>query len=50
MIHEHEEPWWNNIDRVKRLIRPPELPGNTTSRHLVSKQEELATQVINFAL
>jgi hypothetical protein len=23
VIHEHGEPWWNDIDRGKLLIRPP---------------------------
>jgi hypothetical protein len=29
---EYGEPRWNNIDRRKLLIRPPELSGNITSR------------------
>jgi hypothetical protein len=27
-IYEHGEPWWNDIDRGKLLICPPELSGN----------------------
>jgi hypothetical protein len=38
-IHEHREPWWNDIDRGK-LIRPSELPGNLSSRVISSKQEK----------
>jgi hypothetical protein len=36
-IHEHGEPWWNDIDRGK-LIRPPELSGNPTRSHLVARR------------
>jgi hypothetical protein len=25
MIYEHGEPWWNDVDRRKLLIRPPEF-------------------------
>jgi hypothetical protein len=32
LIHEHEEPWLNDVDRGKILIRPPELSGNPTSK------------------
>jgi hypothetical protein len=49
-LHEHREPWWNNIDRGKPPIRPPKLSGNPASSHLVAKQEELAKEIINFAL
>jgi hypothetical protein len=34
----HGEPWWNDIDRGKLLIRPAELSGNLTSSLLVAKQ------------
>jgi hypothetical protein len=37
VIHEHEELWWNDIDRGKLLIRSPGLSGNPTSSHLVPK-------------
>jgi hypothetical protein len=36
----------NDIDRVKLLFSPPELPGNPVSSHLAAKQEELATEKI----
>jgi hypothetical protein len=36
VIYEHGEPWWNDIDRGKFLINPPELCGNPTSSHLVA--------------
>jgi hypothetical protein len=47
-IHEHREPWWNDIDRGK-LIRPSELPGNLSSRVITSKQET-DEGVMNLAL
>jgi hypothetical protein len=34
VIYEHGEPWWNNMDRGKLLIRPQELSGNPASRHI----------------
>jgi hypothetical protein len=37
-------PYWNYIDR-KLLICPPELSDNTTSSHLVLKQEELEKKI-----
>jgi hypothetical protein len=49
-MDEHVEPWWNDIDRKKLLIRPPELSGNPTSSHLVAKQEELEKEIIKFVL
>jgi hypothetical protein len=42
VIYEQGEPWWNDTDRTKLLIHPPELSGNPTNSHLVAKQEELA--------
>jgi hypothetical protein len=41
VIYDQGEPWWNNIDREKLLIRPLELSGNPTSSHLVANQEKL---------
>jgi hypothetical protein len=41
VIYEHGEPWWNDIDRRKFLIFPPQLSGNPTISHLVANQEEL---------
>jgi hypothetical protein len=32
VIYECGEPQWNDIDRKKLLIRPPELSANPTSR------------------
>jgi hypothetical protein len=32
MIYKHGEPWWNDIDRGKLLILPPELSENPTRR------------------
>jgi hypothetical protein len=49
MIYEHGEPWWNDTDRRKFLIRPPELCGNCSSSHLVAKQEDTANEIINVA-
>jgi hypothetical protein len=40
-MYEDVEPWWNDIDREKLLIRPPELSSNRTSSHLVANHEEL---------
>jgi hypothetical protein len=48
VIYEYGEPWWNDIEREK-LIRPRELSGKPTSSHLLTKEEELAKEVINFA-
>jgi hypothetical protein len=41
MIHGHRERWWNDIDRRKLLICPPELSGNPTNSHLIAKQDKL---------
>jgi hypothetical protein len=32
VISEIGEPWWNDVDRGKLLIRPPDLSSNPTSR------------------
>jgi hypothetical protein len=45
IICEHGEPWRNDIDRGKLVIRPPELSGIPTSSYLVAKQEELAKEM-----
>jgi hypothetical protein len=50
VIYEHGEPWLNKVNKEKLLIRLPEPSGNHTSSHLVAKQEELAKEIINFAL
>jgi hypothetical protein len=39
VIYEHEETWWNDIDRRQLLIRPQELSGNPTSSHLVASRK-----------
>jgi hypothetical protein len=31
LIYEHGKPWWNDLERGKLLIHPPELSGNATS-------------------
>jgi hypothetical protein len=38
VIHEHEKPRWNDIDRGRLLILPPEISGNRTSSHLVASR------------
>jgi hypothetical protein len=48
-MHEHGEPWWNDINRGKLLICPPGLSGNPTSSHSVAKQEELMKEIMNLA-
>jgi hypothetical protein len=50
VIYEHGEQWWNDINRGKLPIHPPELSGNPTSDHLVAKQEELMKEIMHFAL
>jgi hypothetical protein len=37
----YEEKWWNDINGQNLLNRPPDLSSNSTSRHLVAKQDEL---------
>jgi hypothetical protein len=49
VIYEHEGPWWNDIDKEKILIRPPEISGNTNNSFLVAQQDELAKEITNFA-
>jgi hypothetical protein len=48
VIHEHGEPWWNDTGSGK-LIRPPELSGNTT-KSSSSKDDERAKDMKNLAL
>jgi hypothetical protein len=50
VIYEHGEPWWNDISRGKLLIRPQELSGNPTSRHLVEMQDKLCEGNHEFGL
>jgi hypothetical protein len=35
-IYKHGEPWWNDTDRGKLLIRQTELSGNPISSQLVA--------------
>jgi hypothetical protein len=49
VIYEYGEPRWNEIDRRKLQIHPPDLCGNHT-HNLVAKQEELTKELMNFAL
>jgi hypothetical protein len=35
MIYEHGEPWWNDIDRGKLVIHPPEVWQSFEQNHLV---------------
>jgi hypothetical protein len=45
---EHGEPWWNDTDRAKLMIRPPEISGNPTSSHLTARVR--AKETMNLAL
>jgi hypothetical protein len=49
MIYEHGEPWWNDINKGKLLIRAPELSGNPTRNYLGAKYKELAKEITNLA-
>jgi hypothetical protein len=40
IIYEYREPWWNNTDREKLLICPPDFSANFTRSHLSVKQKE----------
>jgi hypothetical protein len=42
VIYEHEELLWNDVDRIKLLIRPPELSGSLAAESSGSKHEEPA--------
>jgi hypothetical protein len=50
VIYEHGEPRWNDIDRRKLLIRPPELSGNPAISHPEAKQEEIGEGNYEFCL
>jgi hypothetical protein len=43
------EPQWDNIDSRKPLIHPPEHSGNSTTSHLVTNQEDMVREMMNFA-
>jgi hypothetical protein len=53
-MYDHGEPWWNDIDQAKLLIRSTELwqfyQQNSTSSYLVAKQVDLARETMNLAL
>jgi hypothetical protein len=40
VIYEHGKRWWNDIDRGKLMILPPELSGKPTSSHLVASRRK----------
>jgi hypothetical protein len=44
---EHGQQLWDNIDKRKLLIRPPELSGNPTSHHPVASREEVVKKMMN---
>jgi hypothetical protein len=44
VICEHGEPWWNDIERGKHLIYPPELPGNLPAV-IIAKQGDIAKEM-----
>jgi hypothetical protein len=48
VIYEHEERWWNSVDRGK-LIHPPQLSGKFYQQSSSSKQEEREKEM-NLAL
>jgi hypothetical protein len=48
VIYEHEELWWNYIDRGKHSST--RAFGNPTSSHLVAKQDELGEGNYDFVL
>jgi hypothetical protein len=50
MIYEYEHPWWNDVDREKLLIRPPELSGNPTRRLIWQQAGKRAKGMMNLAL
>jgi hypothetical protein len=47
VIYGHGEPWWNDINKEKLLIRLPALSGNPISSHLIAKQEDLVKEMMN---
>jgi hypothetical protein len=49
LIFEHGEQWRNDIDRAKLLTHPPKLSANSTSSHLVLKQEYLVKEIMKFS-
>jgi hypothetical protein len=45
VIYEHGKQWWNDIDR-ENMISPPQLWKSYQENYLVTKQEELAKEII----
>jgi hypothetical protein len=51
VIHEHEEPWWNDdVNRGKQLIHTPELSGNLTNHVIWYQEGEMGERNENLAL
>jgi hypothetical protein len=49
VIYKHGEPLWNDTDRGKFLIHPPDLSDNPTSIHLLAIRRNLAKEIMNLA-
>jgi hypothetical protein len=45
VIYEDGGPLWNDID----MIRPTQLSGNPTSRHLVANRRNFTEEMMNLA-
>jgi hypothetical protein len=50
VLYEHGETWLNNVDRIKLLIRPPELSGNPTSRVIWQQAGGTGEENVKFVL
>jgi hypothetical protein len=50
MIYEHGKSWWNNVNRRKLLLRPPELSGNPTNRDIWQQVGETGEGKYEFGL
>jgi hypothetical protein len=51
VLYEHGDPRWNDTDKGKLLILPPDLSGNLTSTESSgSKQKERTKRMMNVAL
>jgi hypothetical protein len=48
MIYEYGEPLWNDMDRSKLLIRPPDLWQFYQQSYLVENQEEHGEGIVKF--
>jgi hypothetical protein len=49
VVYADGEPWWNDIDRGKILIRSPELSGHPINSLLIENQEKLAKEIMKLA-